>query len=566
VGRSAITDGAKALIILTSYYLAGVLSSKFLLVGGMASPVWPPTGLALAFLLLFGWRFWPVVGLGACLTEISNNGQLPSSFLIGIGNIGEALTGYFLLKRVARLRDSLSSLKQSLAFVLFGGLVSPLVSAAIGVLSLRWTNQIGSSEFYFTAIVWWLANGLGTLLIVPVILAWKNQELSFRITPRFLEAMTITFLLVLMSLAIFGPFFGPIYHRPAAYFIFPFFLLASIRFDQPLSVVGALIVSFVGIWGTAKGYGPFAVGNWVESIFHLQTFLFVLASTGLVFSGIVMERRQEREDLNRHLLIEKSLRESEERFRSFNTYLEKRVADRTTELERTNRELEEFAYITSHDLQEPLRAVTSFGLLLDEEFGNSLPPRAKEYLKYVVGGAQRMQSLIGDLLNYSRLGGDNAKSRSLENMRNLVEEAKSFLIKSVQESGAVITCDELPTLRVEKDRLVQVFQNLIGNAIKFRGDRSPEISVTGILKDSVWEICVADNGIGISPQYKERIFQIFQRLHARSEYPGSGIGLSICKKIIERFNGRIWVESELGRGSKFYFTIPITEEERPLIS
>lgn len=555
-----ISHIGKFLGIFLVYCASGILAEKFLSFGKLGAPIWPASGVALAALLVFGWRYWPVVGLGTLFIELSNGVRPTSAILISFGNISEVLAGYYLLTRISRFKNSFDSLKDVLSFIFFGALVSPLASASFGALARLLVGQIPRGDIFFNSVIWWLADAVGILLTVPFLLVWKDTRSVPFSTKKVFEALIILSLVTLMSFAIFGPVFGAIYHSPAAYFIFPFFLWISIRFGQPLSVIGAIIVTIFGIWGTANGHGPFAVGNWVESIFHLQTFLMMLTVTGLVFSAIVTERKLEREDLNRHLQIEKALRESEEKFRTFNVHLERRVAERTRQLERTNRELEEFAYITSHDLQEPLRAVTSFGVLLEEEFGGVLPTRAQEYLKFVVGGAQRMQSLIGDLLNYSRLGGGNKQAMSLEDLQNLVEEAKANLIQSVKESDAEIVTENLPSLRVERDRVVQVFQNLIGNAIKFRGNTRPRIRVTGNLKDSEWEVCVSDNGIGIGEEYKDKIFQIFQRLHARTEYPGSGIGLSICKKIIERMHGKIWVESELGVGSRFYFTIPIGQD------
>lgn len=548
-----------SIFIFICYAVSGILAVRLLTLGGIGTPVWPPTGIALACLLIFGWRYWPLIGLGSLAVDLGTDGSWISGLFTSIGNILEVSLAYYLLVRVARFKNSFDSLRQVLALILFGALLCPLVSASFGVISLRLIGHISAGDALFHWVVWWLANGAGVLLILPLILVWKEIPPITRLSRRVFEALFVLFLVALMSFVIFGPLLGPIYHRPAAYFIFPFFLWISIRFGQPLSVIGAVLVGVFGVWGTSMGFGPFAVGDWVESIFHLQSFLIMLSVTGMVFSAVVAERKLDREDLHRHLQIEKALRESEEKFRTFNLYLEKRVAERTRELERINKELEEFAYVASHDLQEPLRAVTSFGILLEEEFASTLPQRAREYLRFVVGGARRMQSLIGDLLNYSRLGGERAPIFSIENFSDIVEEAKTNLMESVRESGATIVCKGLPSLRVERDRIVQVFQNLIGNAIKFRGDRKPDIRVTGILKGSVWEICVSDNGIGIGKEYKDRIFQIFQRLHTRTEYPGSGIGLSICKKIIERLQGEIWVESELGVGSKFYFTIPVGE-------
>ncbi|BAY25376.1 multi-sensor signal transduction histidine kinase [Calothrix sp. NIES-2100] len=239
------------------------------------------------------------------------------------------------------------------------------------------------------------------------------------------------------------------------------------------------------------------------------------------------------------------------------------------ELARSNGELEQFAYIASHDLQEPLRMVISYLQLLEQRYKNQLDARADEFISYAVDGAQRMQTLINDLLNYSRVS-TRAQPFKLVDCNTVLARAIANLQIAIQESHAVITSDALPEVRADTTQLVQVLQNLIGNAIKFRRQEPPQIHITAIRNtlesnqenshltpvENEWLFSVRDNGIGLESQYAERIFVIFQRLHSRSKYPGTGIGLAICKKIIERHGGRIWMESKPGEGSIFYFTIP----------
>ena len=239
--------------------------------------------------------------------------------------------------------------------------------------------------------------------------------------------------------------------------------------------------------------------------------------------------------------------------------MEEALRERTELLERSNKELEQFAYVASHDLQEPLRMVASYTQLLSKRYKGKLDSDADDFINYAVDGANRMQMLINDLLDYSRVG-TRGKNFVLTEFSSILDKTLRDLKKAVEESGAKVTIDPLPSLMVDGGQIGQLFQNLITNAIKFRGDAIPQIHISSEKKEDKWIISVSDNGIGIAPEYSGRIFEIFQRLHSKEEYPGSGIGLAICKKIVERHGGKIWIESELKKGTIFYFTIPIQGE------
>jgi light-regulated signal transduction histidine kinase (bacteriophytochrome) len=224
-------------------------------------------------------------------------------------------------------------------------------------------------------------------------------------------------------------------------------------------------------------------------------------------------------------------------------------------LERSNQELEQFAYVASHDLQEPLRMVSSYTQLLAQRYEGQLDDKAKKYINYAVDGAIRMQTLINDLLVYSRVG-TQGKPLATTDSHSVLGEAIRNLAAMIEENRAIITNDDLPTVRADASQLVLVFQNLLANAIKFRGKDLPRVHVTAQERGREWVFSVKDNGIGIEPQHAERVFVIFQRLHTRLEHPGTGIGLAVCKRIVERHGGKIWFESEPGNGATFFFTVP----------
>jgi PAS domain S-box-containing protein len=234
--------------------------------------------------------------------------------------------------------------------------------------------------------------------------------------------------------------------------------------------------------------------------------------------------------------------------------MEDEVFNLVAELERSNKDLERFAYVASHDLQEPLRMVSSFTQLLAKRYRERLDQDAKDYIEFAVNGANRMQKLINDLLLYSRVTTRGA-SPVPEDMNVVLGEAVANLQIAIRETGAIVTNDDLPMVMADHTQLIQVFQNLIGNAVKFHGENPSRIHISAEKTGSDWKISVKDNGIGIEQQYFERIFLIFQRLHGVEKYEGTGIGLALCKRIIQRLGGSVWVESEPGKGSTFYFTL-----------
>lgn len=263
------------------------------------------------------------------------------------------------------------------------------------------------------------------------------------------------------------------------------------------------------------------------------------------------------QEITTRCAVEKTLQEQ-------NLLLQKEIGNRqrvesallksNQELARSNAELEQFAYVASHDLQAPLATIASYAQLLEKRYQEQLDSQANKFIGNIVQGCTRMQALIDDLLEYSRVG-RSQKPFKPTNCNQVLEQALANLQGVIRDTQAVVSYGELPVVNGEISQLVQLFQNLVGNALKYRKNEPPAISISVCKQHDHWIFSVADNGIGIAGQHQERIFQIFQRLHTQKEYSGTGIGLAICQKIVELHGGRIWVNSEIGQGSTFYFTL-----------
>ena len=919
------------------YFIAGKLGLKLAVVNASATAVWPPTGIALAALLVFGYRVWPGIFLGAFLVNITTVGSLATTLGIATGNTLEGLAGAYLINRFANGRRALERSQDVFKFATLAALLSTTVSATFGVTSLCLGGYARWADYEPIWLTWWLGDAVGAFIVAPLLLLWSADPRVRWPKAKLTEAVLVIAVLILMGQAVFGsllPVEARRYLLP--YICVPVLIWVAFRFGSREAATATFLLSAIALWGTLRGFGPFARDVQNESLLLLQAFMAINALMALTLAAVATERTrgeealrkahdglelrvqertaalshvndqlQDREallhglfehapdailaadrqrniqranaqaetmfgyrreellglpvetlipecfrerhvsdrmgnaaephtrsvgtgldlhgrrkdgsefpvdimlspleaaagrmviaivrDITRRKRAEEVIRANEERFRllvenvkdyaiymldptghiaSWNAgaeritgYLAEEIIGRhcacfypqadvewgkplyelklaevsgrfeeegwrlrkdgslflasvvitalrdqagnlrgfskithditerkrieqaleeertllrslidtipdhiyikdldgryaldniaharfvgakgpeevvgksvfdcfpaplaeeyaaedrnvlrtgqplvnkeeeivnragytrwvsttkvplrdrresiiglvctsrdTTErkraeerlqqtaaaLEKSNAELQQFAYVASHDLQEPLRVVASYLQLLARQYRGKLDAEADNFIQRAVNGVKRMQTLIADLLAYSRVGAQ-AEALAKVDCAELVAQALADLEEAVKEQGAVVTHDPLPTVVADRSQITQLFQNLIGNALKFRSKEAPRIHVGATAQDGAWVFSVRDNGIGIDLQYAERIFLIFQRLHTRTEYPGTGIGLAICKKIVENHRGRIWVESQAGQGATFYFTIP----------
>ncbi|HYS05671.1 MAG TPA: MASE1 domain-containing protein [Candidatus Dormibacteraeota bacterium] len=510
------------------YVAAGKLALRVAFLDPSASAVWPPTGIALAALLLFGRSLWPAIFVGAFLVNLTTAGNVATSLGIAAGNALEAIAGAWLVERYAGGRRAFHRLPDFLKFLVLSGLVATAISPTFGITSLCLGGFTRWSEYGPVWLTWWLGDLGGALIVAPPLILWLSNPRPGWSRRRGIEAVAVLLALCLVGELEFLGYLLPGFSRyPLSFLCLPPLLWMAFRFGPRETATAGLVLLATATWGTLRGAGPYGAFGPNASLLLLQAFMIVTVLTAMSLAAVVAERRRE------HAVLELQ----------------------AAELARSNAELEQFAHVASHDLQEPLRTVTNFVQLLARRYRGRLDADADEFVQYIVDGTTRMARLIEDLLDFSRAGTSDRPMRPIDT-GDSVAEAVANLDLSIRGSGAVVHHDGLPTVNGDPTQLTQLFQNLIGNAIKFRGPDPPEVRVSAALRGRDWVFSVRDNGIGIEPQYAQRIFVIFQRLHGRTEYPGTGIGLSICQRIVARHGGHIWVESEPGRGSTFYFSLP----------
>jgi signal transduction histidine kinase len=513
------------------------LGLMFALVNRSATPIWPGTAIAFCAFLLLGRQVWPVILLGAFLVNMTTAGTVATSIGIAVGNTLEGFAGAALVARWAGGRGAFDKPQDVFKFVALAGMLSTTISATMGVVSLALGGFASWRAFGSIWFTWWLGDLSGDLVIAPFLVLWAIEPRVRWNRDAVAELAALLVSLLLVTSVIFGGAIVPqTVGYPLEFLCAPLLVWAAFRFGPRETATATLIVGFMAMRATLHGDGPFVRADPNGSLLLMQAFNATNSVMALALAAVVRERRRAQEAL----------------------------AQQATVLAQSNADLEQFARVASHDLREPLRVVTSYVELLARRYRGRLDADADDFIRYAVDGTRRMRDLIDGVLAFSRAGKENTPA-AMTHSGEALDRAIGNLKLAIEECDAVVTSDGLPSVPVHPVQMTQIFENLIANALKFRRSTRPAIRVGAVRNGREWVFSVADNGIGIKPQFLRSIFRIFARLHARDEFPGVGIGLSICKNIVERYGGRIWVESEPGRGSTFFFALPAEPGASPAL-
>lgn len=594
------------------FYVTARLGLLLAIPPGYATSIWLPSGIALAFILLFGYRMAPAIWLGSFLVNFHMSGHMLIAGSIGLGSTLQAILGAYLVKRYIGFPNPLDNDKEIFSFLILGGPISCLVAATWGCITLWLTHQIPMERFLYNWFTWWSGDTIGVLVFTPFILiwsaepreVWRQRRLSLAVPLCIMFGILIAFFLytnrwkhekLVNDFETHAQYMSALFEIEASAVTGPKLQNILTKVSREVSANNMVLNIYDIQEGKERLLYSTAVNNdssytlsWqkVVKIADRQIVLKYMASenyltnyqtwevwviplsgvllTGLLgalllsvtgkaalIEGVVARRTLELSSVNQNLLNEIKQRKQ----------VEEALNLHASELARSNSELQQFAYVASHDFKEPLRMIVTFLQLLEKEYADQLDVTAKEYIQYAVDGGKRMQDLINDLLTFSQVNSANAKLELISG-ETILQQALDNLKIAIVESKAEITHDELPELLADKTQLVQLFQNLISNAIKFSDKEKVEIHVGVMPYKNTWLFSVRDNGIGISTEFYDRIFALFQRLHTRETFQGTGIGLAVCKKIVEQHGGEIWVESTEGQGTTFYFTFPIAKTKK----
>lgn len=508
------------LLLAAIYFGTGKFGLNLDPVGGFAALIWLPTGISLAALLIFGFKLFPGIFLGAFLVNLVTGAPLPSALGIATGNTLEAIIAFQLLKK-NNFHMTFDKLNDVITLIIFAAFGSTLVSATIGTFSLVFTNAIIFSQAAQTWTAWWVGDMLSVLIIVPTLLLIFNKiphEIEQRKMP---EIVLASLFICVAGIMVFLDFFEifQIITPPITYLVFPPIIWIALRFSQRAVIVSILFISVIAMWGTIYGLGPFVRTQLNESLFLLQSFIAVVATTSMILSAVVTERK----------------------------FLE--------------RQKDEFISVTSHELKTPLTIIKAYLQLLEKHFKHRKNTKSYEYISTVNMYVDKMTTMINDLLDVGKIeSGKFTFEQEVFNIDTVLQQT----IHDVQYTTTHIIIKKGKVnaqILGDKTRISQVFMNLLTNAIKY-SPRAEKVIVRITKKNSHVLVVFQDYGIGIQKDFQNRVFERFFRAtqKKKTHISGFGLGLYIAKEIIKQHGGEIWVESTKNHGSKFFVSLPIAKK------
>lgn len=515
---------AATLVALTGvYFAAGKLGLSLAYVHPSASPVWPPSGIALAAVLLLGLRVWPGIFAGAFLVNVTTAVGVASSLGIAFGNTLEAVAGGFLVARFARGPEAFERPQDVIKFMVLAGLLATALSATIGTGVLALGGSVAAPEVGPVWLTWWLGGASGALVVAPALILWISGEPFGCGRAQLLEAVGFLVTLVAVGAIAFG-----VSPDPLRFLCLPLTIWTAFRFGTRGTAMAVLMLSGFAVWGVLRNIGVLPSEEANRALLLLQMFMGVIALAGMTLAAAVAERGRALEALE----------------------------TQARDLARSNAELEDFAHVVSHDLKAPLRGISSLSAWLAEDCKDVLPGESARQLRQLESRTKRMAQLIDGVLTYSSVARSRPRRERVDSGA-VVSEVVDTLAPTkvpIRIEGA------LPGVRYDRTQLVQVFQNLITNALQHMGREDGEIVVSCRERHEAFEFSVSDDGVGIDERHAERIFQMFQTLHPERET--TGVGLTIAKKIVELHGGKIQMESLPGVGTSFRFSVPKQPRDR----
>jgi signal transduction histidine kinase len=555
------------------YFILAHYSLQLSFANSNATPVWPPSGFALAMMLIFGRAVLPGIFLGAFsvnlisfleMETLSTFTAVVVSLVIALGNSLEAFLGKIMMQRLLS-KDSATRFYETVnGVIIFVGTAAGicLISAIVGGSSHLFAGIIRNEFYLLTVLTWWTGDVSGILLFTPLILVWIPSNVKgFRAmeTSTILEGVILIATILFVSGLVFQLWFPTNFFFTRAFLITPFLIWAAMRFK--LQMVGLVVLScgLIALYGTLSRQGPFVTGSLNASLLTVEAFIAINSVMALLLNAAIREQK----------ITKKRLQSSNEDLELIVEERTRELGTKNQELEKSNRELAAFSYVASHDLQEPLRKIQIFSDSILHSARDRLTEKGKRSFERMGVAAKHMKQLIVDLLAYSQV--TNAKPGfEFTDLNKIVNVVREEMKEQIDAKHMKLEVGELPELNVIRFQANQLFTNLISNSLKFaKPGGQPRISISATRVSSIerpetirevgryyWEIVFSDNGIGFEPEYAGKIFEIFQRLHGSSNVEGKGIGLAICKKILDNHEGMIIAKGVVNEGAEFRIYLP----------